>query len=102
MSDLTANQKFCVACGQPMHISARSCPKCGAVQPGISGRNKLAAALLAFFLGGFGIHRFYLGRPVSGFIYLLFCWTAIPAIIGFIEAILLLMMSEDRFEQKYG
>ncbi|WP_334177048.1 NINE protein [Pseudoxanthobacter sp.] len=102
MSELAANQKYCVACGHPLHISARTCPNCGAVQPGLSSRNKLAAALLAFFLGGFGIHRFYLGRPVSGFFYLLFCWTVIPAILGFIEAILLLMMSEERFAQKYG
>ena len=67
-----------------------------------SGRNRVVAALLAFFLGGFGIHEFYLGRPGWGIAYLLLCWTFIPAVLGFIDAILLLMMSEARFVRKYG
>ena len=29
-------------------------------------KSKAVAALLAFFLGGFGIHRFYLGKVGSG------------------------------------
>lgn len=33
-------------------------------------KSKLAAALLAFFLGGFGIHRFYLGYTTIGFVQL--------------------------------
>ncbi len=36
-------------------------------------KNKLVAALLALFLGGLGIHKFYLGRTGWGIIYLLFC-----------------------------
>ena len=31
------------------------------------GKNALAAYLLWFFLGGFGAHRFYMGRTGSGF-----------------------------------
>ncbi len=65
-------------------------------------RNKIAAALLAIFLGGFGIHKFYLGRPGWGILYLLFCWTFIPALIGFIEGILYLVMSDESFEKKYS
>ena len=49
-------------------------------------KNKTVAGLLAFFLGGFGVHKFYLGNP-NGIFYLLFCWTFIPAIIALIEAI---------------
>ena len=67
-----------------------------------SGRNRVIAALLALFLGGFGIHKFYLGRAGWGVVYLLLCWTFIPAVLGFIDCILLLMMSEARFVQKYG
>ena len=65
-------------------------------------KSKLAAALFALFLGGIGIHKFYLGRIGWGIVYLLFCWTVIPAVIGFIEGILLLIMSQSDFNQKYG
>ena len=67
-----------------------------------NGKSKLAAALLALFLGGIGIHTFYLGSVGGGIAYLLLCWTFIPAIIGFIEGILLLVMSENDFNKKYG
>lgn len=31
-----------------------------------SSKNKLAALLLCFFLGGLGVHRFYIGRNKGG------------------------------------
>ncbi|MCL5069942.1 MAG: TM2 domain-containing protein [Actinobacteria bacterium] len=65
-------------------------------------RNRIAAALLAIFLGTFGIHKFYLGKPLQGFFYLLFCWTFIPGLIGFIEGIIYLLMSDKSFEAKYS
>lgn len=34
------------------------------------GKSKIVAALLAFFLGGFGIHRFYMGQKKQGFMQL--------------------------------
>ena len=64
-------------------------------------KSKNIAALLAFFLGGLGVHKFYLGQTLQGIIYLLFCWTYIPAIIGFIECIMFLLMSEAEFQKKY-
>jgi len=67
-----------------------------------SGRTKLAAGLLAILLGGLGVHKFYLGKPIWGIGYLIFCWTFIPAIIGFIEGCIYLAMSQDKFMQKYG
>ncbi|PQL93997.1 TM2 domain-containing protein [Apibacter adventoris] len=65
-------------------------------------KNKTTAALLAFFLGGIGGHKFYLNRPVEGFIYLIFSCTLIPAIIGFIEGIIYLCMSDYSFNLKYN
>ena len=41
--------------------------------------------LLALFVGGFGIHKFWLSEIVLGVLYLLFCWTFIPTIIALIE-----------------
>lgn len=67
-----------------------------------NGKSKLAAALFALLLGGLGVHKFYLGSVGWGLVYLLFCWTFIPAFVGFIEGILLLVMSESEFNQKYG
>lgn len=64
-------------------------------------RSKLAAALLAIFLGGLGIHKFYLGKIVWGIVYLLFAWTFISELVGFIEGIVYLCMSDERFQEKY-
>lgn len=50
--------------------------------------NKIAYALLAFFLGGLGIHKFYVKRTKMGLLYLIFCWTGIPGVIGIIEGIM--------------
>ena len=62
----------------------------------------MTAALLAFFLGGLGVHHFYLGNTLLGVLYLLFCWTFIPAIIAFIEFVVFLCMSDAKFAAKYG
>ena len=64
-------------------------------------KSKVAAGLLGIFLGGFGIHKFYLGKA-SGIWYILFCWTLIPSIIGFIEGIIYLTMGDYEFAMKYG
>lgn len=42
--------------------------------------------LAALFLGGLGVHHFYLGRIGVGIVYLIFCWTFIPAIVALFEA----------------
>lgn len=65
-------------------------------------KSKLASALLAIFLGDFGAHKFYLGRPGMGILYLLFFWTGIPAVIGIIEGIMYLLQSEESFQENHG
>ena len=65
-------------------------------------KTKTTAGLLAIFLGGLGFHKFYLGKPFQGLLYLLFCWTWIPSIISLIEGILYLTMSEPEFNLKYN
>jgi TM2 domain-containing membrane protein YozV/ribosomal protein L40E len=107
----SSEEKFCHECGAIIRARAEICPKCGVRQPSAgmsglavtpSGKSRLAAALFGIFLGGIGVHKFYLGRVVWGVVYILFCWTLIPSIIGFIEGIIYLTMSDDAFAQKYG
>lgn len=57
--------------------------------------NKVAYCLLAFFLGGLGVHKFYSGRIGLGIVYILFCWTFIPMIVAFIECIIALCKPSD-------
>ena len=65
-------------------------------------KNRIVAAILAFFVGGFGVHKFYLGQIGWGIVYLLFCWTFIPALVAFIEFIIYLCTSDEDFARKYG
>lgn len=62
---------------------------------------RVIAALLAVFLGGLGFHKFYLGQWVQGLLYLIFCWTGIPTILGWIEAVLYLLKTDYQFNMEY-
>lgn len=96
-----AEMKYCSGCGRQIHKTAIACPYCGARQADVGTRNRIIAALLAVFLGGFGAHKFYLGQIGWGFLYLIFCWTFIPSLVGFIEFIIYLIMSDEAFARKY-
>lgn len=63
-------------------------------------KSKVAAGLLGIFLGGLGIHKFYMGKIGMGILYLLFCWTGIPELIGFIEGIIYLCSNDENFQLK--
>lgn len=66
------------------------------------GKNKVVAGVLGILLGGLGIHHFYLGSTVSGIICLLTSCIAIGGIIGLIEGIMLLVMSDEDFDKRYN
>ena len=62
--------RFCNNCGAPTDPQAVVCVHCGVAlasgmnQPAVfnpMAKSKMAAGLLGIFLGGLGIHRFYLG-----------------------------------------
>ena len=63
-------------------------------------KNKIAAGLLGIFLGAIGVHKFYMGKIGMGILYLCFCWTGIPAIVGFIEGIIYLCSNDENFQLK--
>jgi len=69
-------------------------------------RNRMVAALLAFFLGLFGVHRFYLGRTASGVVMLVLTCTIIGAIVtgiwAFVDFIRYLIMSDREFDERYA
>jgi TM2 domain-containing membrane protein YozV len=113
MSDFATkavDEKFCSECGSIIKAKAEICPKCGvrqrpapsAFSDGQGGRSRIGAALFALFLGGFGAHKFYLGKVEQGVIYLIFFWTLIPYIIAFVEFIIYLTMSDEAFNAKYN
>jgi len=62
-----AGNSFCHACGAATNPLAEICVKCGvrlakAEVLDISPKSRIAATLLAWFLGMFGVHRFYVGK----------------------------------------
>ena len=68
---------------------------------------KLAAGLLGIFLGYLGIHKFLLGYQMQGVIMLLLSLftcgigATIMGIIGLIEGIIYLTMSDEMFYDTY-
>jgi len=65
-------------------------------------KSRLATAFLAFAVGGFGAHHFYLGNNSRGMLYLAFFWTFIPAIVAFIETIMFATMDDAAFDARYN
>lgn len=86
---------YCPNCGETVAPNAAVCLKCGSAlgAPSASGeqKSKLVAGLLGIFLGGLGIHNFYLGYTGKAIaqIVLTFCF-GIGAIWGLIEGIMIL------------
>ena len=73
-------------------------------------KSRIVAGILALFLGGFGIHKFYLGCTTAGIIMLVmflfgFIVIGIPsfiiAVIALIEALIYFFKSDEAFEETY-
>ncbi len=88
------------------HVPGTVAPR-PASRPPVRGRkDKLAAALLAFFLGIFGVHRFYLRRTVSAVVMLVLTCTVFGVIItglwSIIDFIRYTVMDQEEFAERYG
>lgn len=92
---------MCRSCRQQMPLSASRCPQCGTSRRTSRYKNKTVAAILALFLGSFGVHRFYLGQW-RGIVYLLFCWLWIPGIVAFIECIYFAATDRRKWDAKHN
>ncbi|MBE9124918.1 MULTISPECIES: NINE protein [unclassified Coleofasciculus] len=68
-------------------------------------KSRKVAALLA--LSGVvmpitGFHKFYLGQPWWGVVYLLLSWTPIPTIASAIEGVWYLLQNSEQFDRNFN
>ncbi|MEW7867052.1 TM2 domain-containing protein [Aeromonas diversa] len=66
------------------------------------GKRKVLMALLVFFGGGIGLHKFYAGNWGWGLIYLAACTTGIPVLLSLVEFIKVLCLSQEEFDKRYN
>ena len=88
---------------QPQVIIQQAAPQqiyVSGINPAWPVKSKTTAGVLGLLLGGLGAHKFYLGNTGMGILYLCFCWTGIPEVIGFIEGILYLCSNDENFQLK--
>jgi TM2 domain-containing membrane protein YozV len=67
-------------------------------------KSRSIAAVLAFSgtLTIPGFHKFYLGQPLWGFLYLLLSWTPIPRVASTIEGVWYLAQDEEAFDRNFN
>jgi TM2 domain-containing membrane protein YozV len=68
-------------------------------------KNRKVAAFLAFIgtvLPVSGLHKFYLGQPLWGILYLLLFWTPIPKVASAIEGVWYLLQDGAEFDRNFN
>ena len=99
-----ADETFCSSCGEIIKKEAEVCPKCGVRQKGVasvanpSDKDWLVTLLLCFFLGFFGVHRFYTGKVGTGILMILIGW----ATLGIWLLVDFIMILTGKFKDKEG
>ena len=91
---------YCRNCGKEIDDNASFCPSCGQSVNGygnpapgpapasavydsdVSDKSRLIAAILAWFLGCFGIHNFYVGRTGNAIAQLILSITVIGLVVS--------------------
>ncbi len=67
-------------------------------------KSRSVAAILAFSgtLTISGLHKFYLGQPLWGLVYVLLSWTPIPKVASAIEGVWYLAQDEQAFDRNFN
>lgn len=111
---------ICEECGTELDKDAKACPNCGApvTKPsqnttitisGNTGKSKTVFAILALFLGYFGIQYFYVGKNKAGIVFLLvtilgsviYLGPAFTCIVSLVQFISCLLMTQEKFESAF-
>jgi TM2 domain-containing membrane protein YozV len=66
------------------------------------GKNKIMAGLLAVVFGFLGVHHFYLGSFSAGLTILVMSCFGVGFVVGPVEGVMLLVMSDIEFDAKYN
>ena len=103
---------FCKNCGQEIDDKAVVCIHCGCatdnkIQTSSSDKSWIVALLLCLFLGGFGAHRFYVGKNGTAVTMLLFTlllgWIGIGLLVSGLWALIdFIMICCNNFETADG
>ncbi len=56
--------------------------------------------LVAIVFGTIGLHKFYNGKYGKGLLFILFCWSGIPTLVGILEGIHYLTETQEQFEEE--
>lgn len=70
-------------------------------------KSRVAAAFMALFVGGFGVHKFYLRDPGAGIFYIILMFMTarlfpVSMLLGVLDAIRLFSKSDEQFDNKYN
>jgi hypothetical protein len=117
MGERSEKEKYCENCGAAIDREAVVCPKCGVALGALkeqilreqarkerrgnaensSEKSRLVAILLCWFLGVFGVHRFYVGKIGTGIL-----WVLTLGCLGVGVLVDLILIAAGSFKDKDG
>ena len=101
---IDSDGKFCRDCGEKIKTAAEICPNCGVRQMSVSEninaspKSFVTALILVVLLGGLGVHRFYVGKPITGILIILTFF----GFFGIWPLIDLIMIATGNFKDSNG